>query len=87
MVQFGYEVEDRFGYTIEYIDLGGGFPSKNKLKGTYLPPDVAISPIEEYAEKVLTVVSGVSGNEETARDLTQDIFLKMLFCYMLELQR
>ncbi len=52
MVQFGYEVEDRFGYTIEYIDLGGGFPSKSKLKGTYLPPDVAISPIEEYAEKV-----------------------------------
>ncbi len=52
MVQFGYEVEERFGYTTEYLDLGGGFPSQSKLKGTYLPPDVAVQPIEAYAEKI-----------------------------------
>jgi diaminopimelate decarboxylase len=52
MVKFGYEVEDKFGFKIEYIDIGGGLPSKIKLKGTYLPPDIAIPPIDEYAEKI-----------------------------------
>lgn len=52
MVVFGYEIEDRFGHRMEYLDLGGGFPSLIKLKGTYLPPDVAVSPIDEYAEKI-----------------------------------
>jgi len=52
MVQFAYTVEDQFGYKIEYLDIGGGFPSKIKLKGTYLPPDVAVPSMDEYAEKV-----------------------------------
>ena len=52
MVKFAYEVEDNFGFKIEYIDIGGGIPSKNRLKGTYLPPDIAVPPIDEYAEKI-----------------------------------
>ncbi|MDQ7055327.1 MAG: alanine racemase [Persephonella sp.] len=52
MVKFAYEVEDNFGFKIEYLDIGGGFPSKNRLKGTYLPPDVAVPPVDEYAEKI-----------------------------------
>ncbi len=52
MVEFAYEVEDKFGYSIEYIDIGGGFPSKSKLKGTYLSPDVLIPSVDEFAEKI-----------------------------------
>ena len=52
MVKFAYEIEDNFGFRIEYIDIGGGLPSKNKLKGTYLPPDIAVPPVDEYAEKI-----------------------------------
>jgi diaminopimelate decarboxylase len=52
MVQFAYQIEDNFGFKIEYLDIGGGFPSKIKLKGTYLPPDVGVPPMEEYAEKI-----------------------------------
>ena len=52
MIKFAYEVEDKFGFKIEYLDIGGGFPSKSKLKGTYLPPDILISSIDEYAEKI-----------------------------------
>ncbi|HQV30850.1 MAG TPA: alanine racemase, partial [Calditrichia bacterium] len=52
MVQFAYQVEDGFGFKIEYLDIGGGLPSRIKLKGTYLPPDVGIPPIDEYAEKI-----------------------------------
>lgn len=52
MVKFAYEIEDNFGFKIEYLDIGGGFPSKNRLKGTYLSPDVLIPSIDEYAEKI-----------------------------------
>ncbi|NPA12665.1 MAG: diaminopimelate decarboxylase [Aquificae bacterium] len=52
MVKFAYQVEDNFGFKIEYIDIGGGFPSKNRLKGTYLPPDVVVPPVDEFAEKI-----------------------------------
>ena len=52
MVNFAYELEDMLGISIEYFDIGGGFPSKSKLKGTYLPPDVSVPPIDSYAEKI-----------------------------------
>lgn len=52
MVCFAYELEDQFGFKIEYLDIGGGFPSKSRLKGMYLPPEVAISPIDDYAERI-----------------------------------
>ncbi len=52
MVAFGYEVEEKFGFKMEYIDIGGGMPSMIKLKGTYLPPDVGIPSMEQYAEKI-----------------------------------
>ncbi len=52
MVRFGYQVQDRFGFKINYLDIGGGFPSKSKLKGTYLSPELAIQPIDKYAQAV-----------------------------------
>jgi diaminopimelate decarboxylase len=52
MVKFGYEVRDTFGFEMDYIDVGGGFPSRSKLKGMYLSPDVALEPLNEYAEQI-----------------------------------
>jgi diaminopimelate decarboxylase len=52
MVTFSYQLEDLFGFKIDYLDIGGGLPSRSKLKGAYLPPDVGIPPIEEYAEAI-----------------------------------
>lgn len=52
MVKFMQEIEDNSDFTIEYIDVGGGFPSQNRLKGIYLPPEVAIPSMEEYAEAI-----------------------------------
>jgi len=52
MAAFATEVTDRFGFEIDYLDVGGGFPSKSRLKGTYLPPDVAVPPLEAYAESI-----------------------------------
>ncbi|KUG26387.1 diaminopimelate decarboxylase [hydrocarbon metagenome] len=54
MIKFGYEIQDKFNMKIDYYDIGGGFPSKSKLKGTYQEPDVMIPSIDEYAESITT---------------------------------
>jgi len=56
LVQFGYAVEDRFGFKMGYFDIGGGLPSKNKLKGTYHAPDLVVPSIDDYAEQVTTAL-------------------------------
>ncbi len=52
LLGFAQKLEEAFGWTIEYLDLGGGFPSRNRLKGLYLPPEVAVPPLSEYAESI-----------------------------------
>ncbi len=52
MAAFGYEIEKAFSFSIEYLDIGGGFPSRSRLRGIYLPPEVALPSIDEYAEAV-----------------------------------
>lgn len=57
MVEFSYEVEKTFGASIEYLDIGGGFPSRNRLKGVYLAPELSLPSVDEYAEAVSTALS------------------------------
>ena len=45
-------VESQSGTVIEYIDIGGGFASKNALQGVYLPPEQLVPSPEQYAEAV-----------------------------------
>ena len=52
MVAFAYQVEDQFGLSIEYLDIGGGFPSRSRLKAAYLPPDVGVPAMDEFAEHI-----------------------------------
>ncbi len=52
MAQFARTLQEELGFEVEMIDIGGGFPSRSKLKGTYLPPDMAVLPVDDYAEKI-----------------------------------
>jgi diaminopimelate decarboxylase len=52
MVYFAGQLEEQFGVVIEQLDIGGGYPSQNHLKATYLSPDVSIPSIDEYAEQI-----------------------------------
>ncbi|MEW5692705.1 MAG: diaminopimelate decarboxylase [Candidatus Hydrogenedentota bacterium] len=52
LLYFSSILEKELNINIEYIDLGGGFPSKNKLKGIYLSPDFSIPPIEDFAKAI-----------------------------------
>ncbi len=52
MVAFARKIRDEFGVRIEYLDLGGGFPSTNTLHGQYLPGSQANPGIGKYAEAI-----------------------------------
>ncbi|MCP5558309.1 MAG: alanine racemase [Verrucomicrobiaceae bacterium] len=41
---------------IEYLNLGGGFASKARLHGQYLPPDQVTPSIDSYAEAICSTI-------------------------------
>ncbi len=42
----------KFNYWLKYIDLGGGFASKNTLKGAYMPGFETCPSFDDYAEAI-----------------------------------
>lgn len=42
----------KFNHWMKYIDLGGGFASKNTLKGAYMPGSETCPSFDEYAEAI-----------------------------------
>ena len=56
LIELKNMVEKDFGYEIEYIDIGGGFASKNRLKGVYQAPEVIVPSADEYAEAVTNAI-------------------------------
>lgn len=42
----------RYNHDVKYIDLGGGFPSRNTLKGSYLPGVDTVPSFDDFAEEI-----------------------------------
>jgi diaminopimelate decarboxylase len=56
LAELAVEIDRKFHVRIRYIDMGGGFASRNTLKGSYLPgPDVNPS-FDDYAEAISTAL-------------------------------
>ncbi len=51
-----YHCKTQLNVSIQYLDLGGGFPSANTLKGAYLPGSDTVPSIEEFAEAITTTI-------------------------------
>ena len=49
---FANDLRREHGITLEFLDLGGGFASHNKLKAQYLPAEQATPSFARYAEAV-----------------------------------
>jgi len=47
---------ERYNHEIDYIDLGGGFPSKNTIKGSYMPGKDSNPTFEDMAEAISTAL-------------------------------
>lgn len=58
LCELAWTVKERFGHTIKYLDLGGGFPSTNTLKGAYLPGTDTVPSIDQYADAITDVILG-----------------------------
>jgi len=49
-------IKTELGCNIKYIDMGGGFASKNRLKASYLPTSQWAPPFDNYAEAICPVL-------------------------------
>ena len=56
MVDLFLNIQQKYQHTIKYIDMGGGFASKNTLKGSYLPGSDTNPGFDEYAEAITSVI-------------------------------
>ncbi|WP_457560209.1 alanine racemase [Caminibacter sp.] len=56
LIELKNKAESDFGFEIEYIDMGGGFASKNRLKGVYQPPEVIVPTPDDYAEAITSAI-------------------------------
>jgi len=79
MIDFMRIIEREFDMTIDSLDFGGGFPSRNKLKGTYLPPEVSVPSLSDFIAAISnTLLSELSADEyptvymETGRGLIDE---------------
>ncbi len=52
MCGFMARVESETESHIEYLDIGGGFASRNALQGVYLPPEQVVPSLDQYAEAI-----------------------------------
>ena len=49
-------IRTKYDHQIEYIDMGGGFASVNRLKGSYLPGVDTSPSIDDFAEAITTAL-------------------------------
>ena len=50
--ELAVRLDRKFNHKIKYIDMGGGFASKNTLKGAYLPGKDTCPTFDQYAEAI-----------------------------------
>ncbi len=56
LCELAHSIKTKYGKTIEYLDLGGGFPSANTLKGAYLPGSDTVPSIDQFADAITKVI-------------------------------
>jgi diaminopimelate decarboxylase len=56
LCELAISIKTKYGKIIEYLDLGGGFPSINTLKGAYLPGSDIVPSIDQFADAITTVI-------------------------------
>ena len=52
LASLAVRVDRKYNHSIKYIDMGGGFASKNTLKGAYLPGSDTCPTFDDYAEAI-----------------------------------
>ncbi|GAB1416798.1 rhizoferrin biosystnesis N-citrylornithine decarboxylase FslC [Paludibacter sp.] len=64
LCELTWSIKERYGKVLQYIDLGGGFPSTNTLKGAYLPGTDAVPSLDQFADAITDVILGYGFKQE-----------------------
>lgn len=64
LVDLTINIEKKYHHYIDYIDVGGGFASKNTLKGSYLLGIDTSPTFDDYAEAITTTIINSQINPE-----------------------
>ncbi len=56
MAELAVRTDRKFGHTLKYLDLGGGFATRNTLKGAYLPGSDTCPAFDEYAAAISAAI-------------------------------
>ncbi|MEI6275404.1 MAG: alanine racemase [Prolixibacteraceae bacterium] len=57
-------IREKYNKTIQYLDLGGGFPSSNTLKGSYLPGVDTVPTIDQFADAITGAILAFGFKQE-----------------------
>ncbi len=72
LAELAVRVDKKYGHKVKYIDMGGGFASKNTLKGAYLPGTDTCPSFDDYAEAITNALI----NSEIDPDNLPTLFLE-----------
>lgn len=76
IANFLEEVEKKIGCHIKTVNMGGGFASRNALKGIYLPPDQIVPSIEQYALAITQNLKSALSNRTAAGKELPELLLE-----------
>jgi diaminopimelate decarboxylase len=65
-------IQMKYNHNLKYLDLGGGFASKNTLKGAYLPGSDTCPSFDDYAE----AITGALTNSDIQYEHMPTLFLE-----------
>lgn len=58
LADMAVRLQRKFNHSIKYLDLGGGFATRNTLKGAYLPGSDTCPSFDDYAEALTSALLG-----------------------------
>ncbi|HET7733948.1 MAG TPA: hypothetical protein VFK73_08935 [Paludibacter sp.] len=64
LCELAWSIKEKYNKVIQYLDLGGGFPSTNTLKGAYLPGSDTVPSIDQFADAITDVILGYGFKQE-----------------------
>ncbi|HNW99257.1 MAG TPA: alanine racemase [Bacteroidales bacterium] len=57
LAELATRIKKQYHFSIQYLDLGGGFASKNTLKSSYLPGSDISPTFDDYAEAIVNTLA------------------------------
>jgi diaminopimelate decarboxylase len=64
LCELAWAIKEKYNKVVQYLDLGGGFPSTNTLKGAYLPGSDTVPSLDQFADAITDVILGYGFKQE-----------------------